>query len=337
LKIAMITPWKVRCGIFTYTENLCDALGKLGAEIYIVRLPRFGGKTTDLLRLLVRKIPVDKVDLIHVQHEYGLYQNLEGGFYGDLKPLGKPLITTMHAVGNWTTDSVLDSTSDRVIVHNEFCAKRFSGFSYIIPHGSKPEECAPAEESKKRLGIPPKARIVGYVGFISRTKGLEQMIKAMKMVPKAALLIGGGWHAGPEGAATSYIMNLKQWSLSLLQGRCQWLDYVPDERLPIVYGAMDIVVYPSRFATESGALIMALSHGKAVIASNIGPFREKKKQEALITFTSEKNLAMKIKKVLADDELKARLEKGARDYANRTTWGKIAKRHLSLYEDAVTT
>ena len=91
LKIAMITPWNVRCGIFTYTKNLSTALGETGAEILIVRLPRFGSKIPEILQMVVDRIPVDKIDLIHIQHEYGLYQGLEGGFYGSLKKLGKPL------------------------------------------------------------------------------------------------------------------------------------------------------------------------------------------------------------------------------------------------------
>jgi len=151
-------------------------------------------------------------------------------------------------------------------------------------------------------------------------------------VPKAALLIGGGWHTEKSPI---YIQQLKQWSLEMLPGRVQWLGYVPDKDMPRAYGAMDIVVYPSLFATESGALLTALSHGKAVISSRLKPFREKEKLGALMTFKSVGDLTRKIKRLLRDDELRVKLEEGARRYAESVAWSEVARRHVSLYEDVI--
>jgi len=296
----------------------------------VIRLPRFGAKTAEMMQNVVDSIPVDKIDLIHVQHEYGLYQGFEGGFYAALKRLGKPIITTCHAVGvRWDVDKVVASVSDRVIVHNEFCARRFGFPSVIIPHGTKPCETPSAEEAKRSLGIDPRAPIVGYCGFISEYKGLEVLFEAMVKVPKVAVLVGGGWFAGP---GTAYIENLKQKSLAALPGRCQWLGYVADEKLPTVYGACDIIVYPSRFATESGALLMALSHGKAVLASRVPPFKEKEKLGALMTFKDVKDLRRKIKRLLKDKELRSKLEESARRFSYQNRWEAVAKKHVDLYK-----
>jgi len=335
MRIALCSPWMVRCGIYTYSRNLAEAIADLGHEVYIVRLPRFGIKTPDLVRLVAEKFPRD-ADLFVISHEYGLFHGFEGDFYGELKKLypDKPLITIMHSVGNFMVDRVVAEVSRAVIVHNKFCFKRF-GYpkkTVIIPHGAKPVKCPPREESKKSLGIDPRIPIVGYCGFISTYKGLETLIEAMTKIPQAALLIGGGWHAGPD---TTYITNLKQTSLSLLPGRCQWLGYVPDEKLATVYGAMDVVVYPSRFATESGALIMALSHGKAVIASNVPPFKEKEKVGALMTFKSVNDLRRKIRKLLKDKSLREKYEKNAWEYAMKTSWKEVAKKHIKLYEEVL--
>jgi len=314
-----------------------SALAELGVESYVIRLPRFGVKTAEILEGVVESIPVDKVDLIHIQHEYGLYVNLEGGFYGSLKQLGKPVITTLHAVGNWDVDAVIASASDRVIVHNRYCAGRVGREAKypnvgIIPHGCKPTECPPEEECKRSIGVDPRASIVGYVGFISNHKGLETLIEAMLRVPDAALLVGGGWHVEAE---TMYITSLKERSIGLMPRRCQWLGYVPDERLSTTYGACKVIVYPSRFATESGALLMALSHGKAVLASRLKPFVEKEKEGALMTFTGVVDLTRKIRKLLKDEELRSRLERGARAYAETYSWPKMAQRHLNLYREVL--
>ena len=330
LKVACITPWAVRCGIASYSSEFTRALAKIGVDSYIVRLPRFGAKFAEVFNAVAESVPLDKVDLIHVQHEYGLYNNLEGGFYGLLRRLGKPVVTTMHAIGNWSNDRVVADASDRVIVHNEFCFRRFAfpEKTSIIPHGCNSVECPPKDESRKSIGIPPEAPVVGYCGFISTYKGLEMLIEAMQEIPEAALLIGGGWHAGPD---TSYISELKSRSLKVLEGRCIWTGYVPDENLPNVYGSMSLVVYPSHFATESGALLNALSHGKPVIASNLPPFAEKEKVGALMTFSDLDDLREKIRLLLKDENTRMELEAGARKYTEENSWNKVAERHLELY------
>jgi glycosyltransferase involved in cell wall biosynthesis len=334
LSVAIITTWATRCGIFSYSRSLAYALAKLGVDVYIMRYPRLGFRSPELIESCVLdKIPIDKVDVIHVQHEYGLFvPNLEGGVYAYLKRLGKPLVSTCHATGDFTKDSVIASISDRVIVHNEWMARLFghSEKTVIIPHGClEPVDCPPSEECKKALGIDPRVPIVGYQGFISPPKGVETLIEAMTKVPNAALLVGGGWFVGEE---TDYIMRLKQWSLQVLRGRCQWLGYVPDERLPHVYGSMSCLVYPSRWASESGALLTALSHGRAVLASNLPPFKEKEKLGALMTFKGVEDLKRKIKRLLKDEALRHRLQEGAKAYASKNSWSAVASKHLSLYK-----
>jgi glycosyltransferase involved in cell wall biosynthesis len=334
LSVGVICPWNVRCGIFSYSRSLANALAQLGVNVYIVRWPRFGFRPPELIESMVLdKIPIDKVDLIHHQNEYGLLTpNLEGAFYSRLKQLAKPLVVTMHAVGSYAIDKVVADVSDKVIVHNEFCARHFQGDQtkvVVIPHGCEPKDVPPMDECKRALGIDPRIPVVGYQGFISPQKGVEQLIQAMVDVKEAALLVGGGWFVGEE---TDYIMRLKQYSLEALRGRCKWLGYVPDEQLATAYGAMDILCYPSIYATESGALLTGLSHGRATLASAVPPFKEKEKLGALMTFRSVDDLKRKIKRLLKDEALRRRLEEGARKFAEQNSWPRVASKHLSLYK-----
>jgi len=333
LRIGLFTPWGVRCGIYTYSRDLAGALAKLGVEVYVCRMPRFGALTPELIQLVVEKAPRD-VDLYVVSHEYGLWKGLEAPFYQALRSLGKPIVTIAHAVGKWDVDKTIAECSSRVIVHNEYCLNRF-GFrskAVIIPHGCRVAETPSEEEAKKALGIDPRIPIVGYLGFISPYKGLEILIEAMREIPNAALLIGGGWHAGPD---TQYIGQLKQLSFNVLPGRCQWLGYVPDERLAIVYGSMRVFVYPSRFATESGALLTALGHGRAVVASDLPPFREKEEFGALWCFRDVGDLREKVRVLLARDDTRRILEEMARRYCREHSWERVAEMHLELYRSVL--
>lgn len=331
INVAMISTWHQRCGIASYTENLASALAKQDANIYIVRIPRFGEKEVSIFQNIVDRIPVDKVDVIHVQHEYGLYGRLNQEFFTALAKLGKPVVTTMHATG-FKDDAVIEENSDKIIAHNKYCAERFGGTGAkvsIIPHGMAPLKTPlpPKDVCKKRLGIQPQVPIVGYLGFVSEYKGLEGLIDAMIDVPNAALLIGGGWFVDEQ---VEYINSLKERTLKVLPSRCQWIGFVPDEELAMTYGAMDIVVYPSRFMTESGALLMALSHGKAVIASNLPPVREK--EDALMVFKDTKDLSEKIKLMLSNHILRESYEEQAKEFTEQNSWENIAKKHIDLYQ-----
>ena len=264
------------------------------------------------------------------QHEYGLYQGFEAPFFTQLRMGGKPIVTTMHSVGSWEFDVLISGISNKVIVHNEFCKSRFPfPNTVIIPHGCTPTEPTPREQAKQAMSIEKTAPVVGYLGFISNYKGLENLIMAMVKVPNAGLLICGGWHTGVE---SDYIHRLQEWSKKLLGAKVKWAGYVPDDRLADAYGAMDILVYPSRFATESGALLHGLAYGKAIIASNIEPFKEKEKEGALTTFKDSDDLAEKIDMLLKDAKLREDLEAGARKFAQKCSWTNIAKQHIALYE-----
>lgn len=329
LKVAMVTPWNVKCGIATYSKDLVYALAQKDVETFIVRLPRFGHKSREILLDVASRVPYNDVDLVHVQHEYGLYQGFDVPFFTALRTHGKPIITTMHAVGNWELDVLIAGVSNKLIVHNRFCASRFDfPNTVIIPHGVTPTEPTEREHARVLMEIDKKAPVVGYLGFISNYKGLENLISAMVKVPNAGLMICGGWHVD---VANDYIDRLQRWSVELLGNRVKWTGFVPEDKLADAYGAMDILVYPSRFSTESGALLHGIAYGKAIITSNIEPFKEKEREGAVLTFKDENDLAEKIKTLLADSEARSKLELGAQEYAKKNSWSHIAEKHIELY------
>jgi len=99
-----------------------------------------------------------------------------------------------------------------------------------------------------------------------------------------------------------------------------------------VYGAMDLVVYPSRYISESGALLKAFSYGKAVVASNLPPVREKERLGCLTVFRDVDDLRRKISRILKDSEYRSKLEDNARRYVEHNSWKNVAEKHRSLYE-----
>jgi glycosyltransferase involved in cell wall biosynthesis len=322
-KICLITSWKKKCGIFFYSRDLANALAKLGCEVYIHPISRFGVKSPQYMEYFARRLPKE-ANLIAVQHEYGIYQELEENLYRLLKGYEKPIVTTMHSAGNFPVDEVVAKFSDRVIVHNNFCKRLFKHDCVVIPHGVTPQNPLPAEEAKKSLGI--NGPTIGMHGFISTYKGIELAIEVAKELG-VTLLVSGGWHIDVE---TQYMEKLKGEAGSSVK----WLGWTSKAELPKVFGAMDVVVFAHHWITASGALLTALGFGKCVLASSLPPCRELERRGVLITFRDRADCIKKLKMLFEDEQMRLKYEEGARKYAKRTAWfPNVARQHLRLYRN----
>lgn len=332
MDIALVTPWMTRCGIATYSKALAEELANLDNRIYVVRLNRFGIKTVEYFETLAtRRIPT--VDILHVEHEYGLFSGGEGAFYSRLRAMHEllPIVTTMHTTGNPIPDQVVAQNSDELVVHNEYCKHRFGYDCHVIPHGVKPRECEDKIEAKKKLGIDPETPVVMLFGFISPYKGIESAIRTVGLeFPDVKLLVVGGWHTQIE---TNYMITLKRMSEQYAPNQALWLGWVPNKELPTMFGASDVCLYCNKFMSESGALLTMIGFGKCVLASNLPPNREKETKEALMCFENEGDLIRKLERLLTNPELRAKYEEGARNYAKEFSWEKIAEKHIKVYED----
>jgi len=332
MKIALVAPWKVRCGIFTYTEDLAMALSRQGVDVYIVRLNRFGTKTAEYFETLAtRRMP--KVDLIHVEHEYGLYQGGEAVFFGNLRQRqgATPIVTTMHSVGNPIPDEIVAENSDAVVVHNRWCEEKYDHPCTVIPHGVSPETPVLMEEAKNRLRL--EGPVVTVFGFVGPYKGVETAVRTIGMdFPGVNLLVAGGWHVEYE---TTYMAQVKDLANTLAPGQVRWTGWIEKDMLPVVFGATDVGLYTGKYMTESGSLLTAVGYGRCVLARGLSPNKEREEEGALLTFKNEGELVMKLEELLQDPDLRRKYEAGARAFSTRNSWDEIAKRHLSLYEELV--
>jgi glycosyltransferase involved in cell wall biosynthesis len=332
MKIAVITPWRVKCGIATYSEAFADALSKQDVEVYVVRLNRLGNKTVEYFETLAtRRIP--DVDLVIVEHEYGLYQGGEPVFYNNLRRrLGVvPLVTTMHSVGNPVPDEIVSNNSDAVVVHNKFCKERFIHDCKVIPHGVRPVDPLPMEEAKEKLGF--VGPVVTLFGFIGPYKGYEEAIRTVGMeFPGVNLLVAGGWHVDLE---TTYIARMKDLAEALAPGQVKWTGWVDPEDLSTIFGATDVLLYCNRYATESGALLTAIGYGRCCLARALRPVLEKESFGALKSFKTEADLVLGLEELLENPEERHKYEEGARDYAIHNSWEAVAKMHIDLFEELI--
>jgi glycosyltransferase involved in cell wall biosynthesis len=106
-----------------------------------------------------------------------------------------------------------------------------------------------------------------------------------------------------------------------------------------LYRASDVVVYPYRAITTSGALATGLALGKTIVASDLAVFREllTHRENALLVDPEDPvELAGALIELAQDAALRERLASGVRamDFGDQS-WLSIAKKTAQAYESAL--
>jgi len=139
----------------------------------------------------------------------------------------------------------------------------------IVPLALDPGDFPAFEPAGLRQQLGLDGFAVGYVGRLTREKGLEDLIDALAMLkdrPVRALFVGGG----PDEAALK--ARAEQAGIA---GRILWLKGVPNQEMYKYYRVMDALVLPSRtmpwWKEQFGrVLIEAMISGTPVVGSSSG-------------------------------------------------------------------
>lgn len=115
------------------------------------------------------------------------------------------------------------------------------------------------------------------------------------------------------------------------------LDYIPDNELDALLRQADIIVFPYREIDGSGAMALAASYGKAMVASRVGMFAEPPVAErvALVEPDDVAALAATLERLLLDPAARAELAQRGADLARGLgDWPGYARACLAFYESA---
>lgn len=178
--------------------------------------------------------------------------------------------------------------------------------------------------------------VVLTVGRVIERKGFPVLIRAaQKLRGKARVVIVGGGE--DEQTLRREIERQKVGDVVRLAGR------VSNDELSDLYSRCAVFCLPatidSRGETEGlgVVLIEAMSHGKPVVASDLGGIPdavENGETGLLIPHDDPEILARALLRVIEDENLARRLGEGGRERAKRLfSWDSIAERHLAIYEN----
>ena len=235
---------------------------------------------------------------------------------------------------------------DALICHSDHVAGRLqSEFGvdpekvHVIPHGPFFYDLPPLENDdvRSKYGIPAHRQIVLWQGIIFPYKGLDLLVDAWQRVernaPDAHLVIVGTGSPELLEALRAQVQRLRLNNVTLD------LRFTSTAELVAIYRAADIVVYPYRAITTSGALATGLSLGRAVIASDLPVFREllSNRETALLVPPGDVDeLAQSIGTLLNDSQLRQELSERVRAMNfGPQMWQKIATGTLQVYSAAL--
>ena len=371
-KIAYVSSYPPReCGIATFTKNLLVATNQLGIfrkpQVIAINEKEAIYNYDRLVKCQIRRdfrkdyvkaasyINSSKVDLVNLQHEFGLF----GGEWGEyinsfLDKLQKPVVSTLHTISpsfEPKAKTVLEQIakhSSKIITMTNTATKILRTYNVplskieIIQHGCPDVPFVESNKVKPSLfGLKGKT-VLSTFGLLSRSKGIQYVIRALpelvEKYPEILYLVIGETH--PEVRKFEGELYRKKLiklvdNLDLYENVKFHNRFLRERELIKYLQATDIYITPSLEPNQisSGTLVYAMGAGKAIIAT---PYLHA--QEALAEgrglfckFRDHRSIRDDINQLLEDEELRRNMQRKVYSYSRDFTWAVVAKRYAELF------
>jgi glycosyltransferase involved in cell wall biosynthesis len=373
-KICLVATYPPRaCGIATFTSDLRQALLENDCQSSIIALTsdsdRFNyppevvfeirqSQLSDY-RLAAEYINFSGVDLVSLQHEFGIFGGNNGKYIIELLlNLQKPVVTTLHTVISQPNHSlkqillkVADASTHLVVMSKkassilkkvyEIPASKIS----VIRHGVPDMPFLDPNFYKDKFNVEGRFILLTF-GLMNRNKGIEFVLEALPEVverhPEVVYIVLGATH--PEvkkREGEEYRLWLKRRVAELgLEDYVIFYDrYVDFDELCEFIGACDVYItpYQSKEQIVSGTLSYAVGTGKAIIST---PYFYAEELLAdgrgkLVEFGNVKKLSETLIKLIENEALRHRMRKKAYKFGRQMTWQNIGKAYAELFEKII--
>jgi glycosyltransferase involved in cell wall biosynthesis len=374
-RIAFIGNYMPRqCGIATFTTDLCEAIASEYEDTACIALPvndveagydypprvRFelAEKDVDSYRRAADFLNINDVDLVCLQHEYGIFGGRAGShLLALLRELRMPVVTTLHTIlrePDADQRRVLQEVvalSDRVVVMSD----RGAGFLEEIygvspekidriPHGIPDVPFVDPSFHKDLFGVEGKIVLLSF-GLLSANKGIENVIAALPAIvarhPNVVYMIVGATHPHVlQNEGESYRLSLEWLAQDKgVEGNVIFYNrFVSLEELNEFIGAADVYITPYRNAAQitSGTLAYTVGAGKAVVSTPYWYAEEMLAHErgVVVPFQEPAALAEAVVALLDNESARNAMRKRAYLFGRDMIWPQVAQRYMTTFERA---
>lgn len=362
-----------RCGMATFTSDLAAGvrLADPATRIQFAAIDEpFAARTygSDVCWRIAQEDPAayaaaaraisrSAVDVVNLQHEFGLYGVWDNEEYDDhlrvfLDACTKPTVTTFHTVPPvpkpWGLAAIRDATdrSAAIVVMSATGARLLrevygvSKVPIVIEHGMPVIEPRGRRRLKRALAMEDRS-VISTFGLVDPRKGLEYVVEALPEIlvrhPKALYLVIGQTH--PEllrRQGESYRNSLIDTARRVgVTDQLRFVnEYLTQGEIVEYLLASDVYVTPYLDPAQitSGTLAYALGAGKAIVST---PYLHASEVLAddrglLVPFRDAPAIAAAVSGILQDPLRKRTLEERAYEYGRATTWPAIGAQVLTL-------
>ena len=366
-----------KCGIATFTTDLCEAVVAAYADtITCLALPvndteagytypprvRFelSEKDIESYRRAADFLNINSVDVVCLQHEYGIYGGPAGShILALLRELRMPVVTTLHTILEEPLPEQLRvleevaALSDRVVVMSQRGVD-FLKEIYNVPaekicmihHGVPDVPFADPNFHKDVFGVEGKMVLLSF-GLLSSNKGIETVISALPAIierhPDVVYMIVGATHPHVlQHEGESYRLSLQRLAQKLgVAGNVIFHNsFVALEQLIEFISAADLYITPYLNPAQitSGTLAYTVGAGKTVVSTPYWYAEEllADGRGALFPFSDSAALAEQVLDLLDHESKRHAMRKKAYLFGREMIWPKVAQRYMECFEHACT-
>jgi glycosyltransferase involved in cell wall biosynthesis len=313
-----------------------------------------------------------KTDIFHIHHEYYLYGGILSAMIFPLLVLflrsRAPVVITFHGVISYKYLDELElyelpfflkrlimavlkvnlrqisCLCNKIIVHNDYLKEVIekeygvkTSKVLVLRHGIELNTTMDSGEARNILNIS-ASKVILFFGYLSKRKGLEQLIEAFVKVkddlPNTLLIIGAGNNPRLSNKVeyTEYYnyIQTKAKEVDIIR----FVGFIPETKLKIYISAADVIVFPYSIPiSASGPLSISLGFNKLVLCSDIPTFKEIIKTDKLLFRAgSSEELYRKLKYILSlSADQNSSLLKLIAEIKNDLSWYNISLQTLGTY------
>jgi glycosyltransferase involved in cell wall biosynthesis len=371
LNIAFLSTSPPReCGIATFTQDLINAIdanGVVDTNVIAVNNSKHRDYSSKVIyeinqnnqkdyKELAQKLNLSNIDLLVIEHEYGIYGGDNGEYILDLlNNIDIPVITTLHTILTEPNDKqkliikTLADKSVKIITMAKNTSKLLQTIYGVSPykieviHHGVPVKLVPTRQSlKKQFGYEDK-QLISTFGLLSPGKGIEYAIEAISKISTVnnniLYLILGRTH--PDQKNEFYREKLEALVIKYhIEKNVKFINKYLTKNEIIQYLQMsDIYMTPylSKDQAVSGTLAYAVGYGRAIISTPYLYAKEMLSEERglLAEFKNSDSLFKCLKYILQNPEQKIRMEKNTIKLGKTMYWNIVAKHYTDVFLKAI--
>ena len=366
-------------GVGRYTHNLVKSLRSNSIDVLVVSSSDGSGDykgisphNKDNSELLLKLVKEIKPDIVHVQHEFGLY----GFFLNSLRPSKSstgldefydectiPIVTTFHTsmyFKQWMQlINIKEKGNDNDYLRFYSLYKYWRHFiNYSSMHRINKYLMAKSAYgivlSNYMRELIPGTKVVYHGSDPYFKTGITRIEarKKMHLPEKGKLALAQGFITNTKGWDVIRKLKMpKDWKLVVNYSKnfynnekinFEYYDnkvinlnrrYLSEEELSLLFFSCDVVFLPYKVCSGSGIMYDGLGHGQPFVASDLGFFKEFSTQNLGIVTKRDPHTFEKAFEQM--DKQYLFFKSKVKDFQKNLRWDKIAGQHISIYQNII--